>query len=299
MKRALITGASSYIGHKLAQYLAAHGIEVHAVIRPQTDATRLPACLGAANLHSHDGSTESLVEIVARAKPDVTFHLAGLYLRETTPEQVLPLIASNYTFGIQLLEALRISAARPTIVYAGTYSQYFMSETPRPLNLYSALKQAFSEALSLYLDQYGFRTIELVLFDNFGVDDWRPKLIRALADAARNGTELPMPDEDVTIDLMHIDDVTEAFAYAAQLLENDRAAIIGKTFAVSSGARYRLTGLVALFESIIGRSVATRQGAYTLPVRRISVPWTGPRLPGWEPKIKLEDGIRSYVSAQD
>ncbi len=298
MKRVLITGASSYIGYKLSQHLAAHGTEVHAVVRPQTDPARLPTCLSAANLHSHDGSTESLVDIVARAKPDVTFHLAGLYLREVKPEQVLALIASNYTFGIQLLEALRLSAVRPAIVYAGTYSQYFMSETPRPLNLYSALKQAFSQALSLYLDQYGVRTIELVLFDNYGIDDWRPKLIRAITDAARDGTPLPLPDEDVTIDLMHIDDVIAALAHAAQLLERDQAAILSKTFAASYGTRYRLSELVALFESVTGRKVVTRPGAYKLPERRISVPWDGPRLPGWEPKIKLEDGMRNYFAAR-
>jgi len=298
MKRALITGASSYLGNKLAARLASSGIDVHALVRPQADPARLPACIAADRRHPHDGSTESMIAVVAKAAPDATFHLAGLYIREPKPADVVPLITSNYTIGIQLLEALCRRGPEAKVISAGTYSQYFMSDRPRPLDLYSAAKQAFHDALALYADRNGFRTVTLVLFDSFGADDPRAKLLKAIVDAALNGTELPLPDEDITVDLIHIDDVTAAFVRAADLLENDPTAVAAGTFAVGYGRRYRLSEVVALFERVTGLPVATRPGGYELPRRRIIVPWDGPRLPGWQPAVTLEDGFRQYLAAR-
>lgn len=294
MKRALITGAGSYIGFKLTERLAADGVEVHVIVRPQSDLSRLPRCISDNHRHCHDGTTEQMADIVGHANPDTAFHCAGLYLREPKPSDIVSLMTSNYIFGIQLLEALRRLTATANVIYAGTYSQYYMSATPRPLNLYSAAKQAFADALSLYADLYGFRTIQLVLFDNFGSDDWRPKLLKAMVDAVRSGKELPLPDEDVTIDIMHIDDVVSAFLSAANLLETDPKAVSSKTFSVSYGKRYRLSELVALFEQVSGRRIVTRPGGYRLPERRISNPWTGPTLPGWTPKVAIDDAFLDY-----
>ena len=94
--RALVTGASGYVGGKIAGQLLARGDSVHVVLRPTSDASTLPAGI---TLHRFDGSIASMQQIVAAAAPEVTFHLASLFIAEHKPEQILPMLEANLAFG--------------------------------------------------------------------------------------------------------------------------------------------------------------------------------------------------------
>ena len=80
MKRALVTGITSYPGLSLAKRLLELNVEVHAVIREQTNLGRLEQLTGPIDINRHDGSVENLISTVGRVNPDVIFHLAGHYM---------------------------------------------------------------------------------------------------------------------------------------------------------------------------------------------------------------------------
>jgi nucleoside-diphosphate-sugar epimerase len=78
-ERALITGATGFVGGRLARRLAAEGWEVHGMVRrpPGDPAVRALASVGSA--HYHDGSMESLMRLVSLSRPTVVFHPAARF----------------------------------------------------------------------------------------------------------------------------------------------------------------------------------------------------------------------------
>ena len=147
----------------------------------------------------HNGTTESLCAIVKAAAPDVVFHLASLFIAEHQPAEVTALVDSNVRFAAQLAEAMtRAGATR--LVNTGSAWEHF--EGDEPANLYAATKRAASEIFRYYAAATPLRVVTLKLFDTYGPDDPRPKLIPALLAAAKSGRKLAMSPGLQKLDLV-------------------------------------------------------------------------------------------------
>lgn len=295
MESALVTGATSYLGRELTRRLMAEGVSVHVVTRVSTDLGWFDDLPSLPHICVHDGSTESLADVVSQAAPDMVFHLATLYCREHSPKNIEPLIQSNILFGTQLLEALR-QVNNFCFINAGTYFQYLDNTGYRPVNLYAATKKAFEDIIFYYSDALGFKTVTLNLFDVYGPSDWRAKLLAAIRRAQLSGNPLPLPTEDFCLDLVFIDDVVSAFLRAAELIETPRNDLVGKTFAVSSGVRHTISEVISLFEEVGGTPIRQDWGKFPTPSRQVIVPWEGPVLQGWRAEVSLRDGIRRFIA---
>lgn len=299
MTRALLTGASSYLGLQLARRLLGDGVSVHAVVRAETNRERLDRLHGDLLLHEHDGTLTSMIGIVEAAKPETVFHIAAKYLREHAPGDVDDLIDSNVRLGMHLLEAM-VENGVERLVNTGTAFQHFDvdGDAYRPLSLYAATKQAFEDILAYYVDAHGIRGVTLKLFEVYGPGDWRPKFPAMVRAAQRNGEALALPADDVPLDMVFIDDVVTAFLSAARLLDDDPGAVVGRSFAVSSGQHSTLDDVVRTFEAIAGVPVERAWARYETPERVIRRPWRGPVLPGWRPAVGLEAGIRRLLESE-
>ena len=112
MKTAIVTGATSYIGLSLINRLLSEGIEVHAIIRDQSNTKRLFERLNNQNINIYDGTQQSLINIFSKILPDTVFHLAGQYVRDEKPRDVEILVNSNILFGCQLISAILNSSVK-------------------------------------------------------------------------------------------------------------------------------------------------------------------------------------------
>jgi nucleoside-diphosphate-sugar epimerase len=292
MRRALLTGATSFPGQALVERLLKLGMEIHAIVRPETNTAQM-ARLGVI-LHPIDGSAGSIDEAVRLSKPDITYHLANLYLRNPAPEDIPKLIETNITLGTALLDSL-VRRKFTNFVNVGTYAQFYQSATPRPFSLYAATKEAFETVQAYYAD-LGLNATTLILFDTYGPGDKRAKLIPGLIKALENGTPIPLPGEKVVMDLTFRSDVAEALYLAG-------ASVIGrpqdwrnKRFAVS-GYRHTILEVVEALERVAGRKIEARWGEWKVPERHIDVPWKGPNPPGWAAHVTLEEGLRQTLIA--
>jgi nucleoside-diphosphate-sugar epimerase len=288
---ALITGATGFVGTHLSRRLVEDGWDVHVIVRPGSDLTQIKRILNQITVHEHDGSSDNMLSIMQAASPDIVFHLASLFLSNHQPKDIGPLIASNILFGTQLVEAM-VNSDVYRLVNTGTSWQHYQNEDYNPVNLYAATKQAFEDILRYYTETTDLKAISLNLFDTYGPDDPRPKLFHLLNKAAETGEPLDMSPGAQLIDLVHIDDVTDAYIIAAQRLLDGKVSL-HERYAVSSGHLMPLNELVQLYTEVTNQAVAVNWSARQYRNREVMVPWNrGQAIEGWSPKVKLEDGFR-------
>ena len=288
--RALITGATGFVGGRLATRLAAEGWEVHGIVRrpPGDGAVRALAAIGSA--HYHDGSMESLQRLVALSRPTVVFHLAARFVADHRTADVDGLIHDNVLFGTQLLEAMRAAGAR-RIVNAGSAWQHYKNAEYSPVGLYAATKKAFADLLQYFVEAHSMRAVTLELSDTYGPGDVRRKLIPMMLEAERMKRELSMVRGEMPLNFVHVDDAVSAFMVAAKRLVSNQVAG-HEVFAVRSNEGVVVKELFAIWEKARGTQLGARWGERPYRPREVLEHWTqGAPLPGWEARVSLAEGL--------
>lgn len=296
-RRALITGATGYIGSNLVHHLLVQGWDIHIVIRPNSNLQLLDTVLNNVTVHQHDGTSSSMIALLANAKPDIVFHLASLFLAQHKAEDIEALISSNLLFSTQLVEAMAVNGVR-YLINTGTSWQHYNNEAYNPVNLYAATKEAFEVILDYYVKAKEVSVISLILFDTYGPNDPRQKLISLLAKTSKSKEPLAMSLGEQLLDLVHIDDVIEAYLCAVNAILDQESG--SRRYGVSTGQPIRLKDLVRTYEQATGVSLPIQWGLRPYRDREVMVPWTNfEPVPGWQPKICLEEGLRSLMFEAD
>ncbi|MES2164780.1 MAG: NAD(P)-dependent oxidoreductase [Pseudomonadota bacterium] len=296
-RRALLTGASGFVGAALTRRLLADGWEVHLLLREGSSTAGLPPESERLHLHRHNGDTLQLIDIMRAAAPEAVFHLASLFLATHKPEDVTRLIQSNLLFSTQLAEAMAACGVRH-LVNTGTSWEHYEDEAYNPVCLYAATKQAFSALLRYYVEVHGLRVVTLKLFDTYGAGDPRPKVLNLLKRVALEGSSLGMSPGEQLMDLVYIDDAVQAFITAYERLADGRQQNAMEEYGVSSGHALPLRELAALYAQVSGKPLAIDWGGRPYREREVMVPWrTYQALPGWQPKTDLATGLALFHNA--
>ncbi len=290
-KRALLAGITGFVGSHLAEKLLAEGWDVHGIVRENSDTSKLVGKFAdRVKLHVHS-EKKSLNSIMAEVKPDVVFHLASLYLSSHAYEDIPALVESNVTFGTLLVEAMTNNGCC-RLVNTGTSWQHYQNKPYSPVNLYAASKQAFDDMLQYYAEAHELKVIELQLFDTYGADDTRQKLLNLLRDCLKNGRKLFMSPGEQLLNLVHIDDVVSAFSLAGNYLLSGDYDKCG-TYAVVAQEMLSLRELVERIEQLVGSSLNIEFGGRPYRVREVMKPWDDRHsLPGWRCRVSLADGLK-------
>lgn len=298
----LITGITGFIGHHLGERLINDGHEVHAIVRPTSKIDELDENLRRnIQFHVYDKDNTVLDIItdlcVDDRRPDVVYHLASLVLSNGhTFENIQDLIQSNITFGTELLDAM-VANNVYNFVNVGTFAQHYDDADYSPVNLYAATKECFEGIIKYYVEVRNLKCIALHLFDTYGADDKRGKILGLLKKISESGETLKMSPGGQLIDIVYIDDVIDAFIMAGELLAACKYDYCA-TYGVSSTRPIPLREVVKIFESVAGKKLSIEWGGRPYRVREVMVPWKSyTLLPGWRPKVSLADGIKKFLGA--
>lgn len=292
-QKIVITGATGFVGSNLTNYFLNKRYEVYLILRINSNISNLEIDNNDLHIFRYDNDLNSLIFFFKHIQPQCIFHIASNFIAEHQSSQIDGLISSNITFGLHLLEAMKEAGVKK-LINTGTSWQHFNNDNYNPVCLYAATKQAFESLIEYYVQAESFQVITLKLFDTYGETDTRSKLINLLNKFADESIELNMSPGEQILNLVHIDDVCEAFYVASKLIQSvDYQG--HNSFAVSIKKNYKLKEVIELFEKVSGKKIKVIWGGKPYRKREVMKVWdNGKTLPSWEAKISLEQGLKKY-----
>ncbi len=282
----MLTGATGFIGRHVARQLHTDGHDVSVLVRATSHTPPMIAALPSYPIDTH---ADALYHAIAHVKPDVVVHLAAHYVAEHQPNDITALIDSNVHFTARLLDAMAQGGCN-ALVLAGSAWQHGNA----PVNLYAATKNAALALADYYRDAHGLRLIELAIYDSYGPNDPRPKLINQLKYSADSSVTLDMTPGDQLIHLVHVHDLSRAFERACEQASG-LAAGEQRRYRLPSPKALTLRQLVDAFNAAgpDGKPVSVRWGVKPYRAREVMTPWEDADvLPGWQAQIDIEDGLK-------
>ncbi len=293
MTKVIVTGATGFIGSNLVRKLVDLDYDVYIICRKSSKLRSISDCLNNIKVYRYDNDLNNLIEYFNKIKPDCVFHLASSVIVEHKPKDIDNLINSNLRFSTHILEAMLQSGTRK-IINTGTSWQHYENKEYNPVCLYAATKEAFEKLLEYYIEAENFKAITLKLFDTYGENDIRGKLINLLNKYAKDNYVLEMSNSNQVVDLVHVEDVIQAYLRTYDYLSNKKDYYHEK-FAVSSERVITLKELIEIYENVTEKKLNIRWGAKPPRKREVFRLWNDYTLvPGWETTLSLEEGLKRF-----
>jgi len=287
--RALISGASGFIGSQLTRLLVQEGAEVYALLRPESDTWRIGEVLPMLQvvkgdlLHPEQGWLGELEAL----HPEICFHFAwyaepGVFL--TSPLNLQYLSAS-----LALAEGLARAGCKK-LVMAGSFSEYdqdlgYLAENSslRPNTPYGAAKVALYQALALWAPRAGVELVWPRIFSVYGPMEHEKRFVPAVTLAALRGEATRLSPGEQLRDYLHVEDAARAVWAAAQ------GGISGPVN-IGSGKPVAIGELARKIGEMVGRPELIRLG--DLPYREgdpmfVCANTSKLQKTGWKPKFDL------------
>ena len=289
-KKVVVTGGAGFIGSNLVRALVGAGHEVHIVDRdPSFRRASLPK---EATLHEKDiRHTDEMQALFAGA--DVVFHTAAVPRVPYSIEHPVETTDENITGTVSVLTAAARAKVR-RVVYSSSGSAYgeqpipFVETMPsKPVNPYGLQKYVGELFAEMWPQLYGLETVSLRYFNVYGsgLDPNGPYALaigRFLMARKNNEPITIFGDGTITRDFTHVRDVVSANMLAAQSTKVGKGEVIN----IGAGRNMSIKALADFFGGEILYGPPRIEAHDALADTR-----KAKELLGWEPTVKLEDGI--------
>jgi UDP-glucose 4-epimerase len=300
MTRALVTGASGFIGSALCRRLITSGIEVHAASRnPPVKAHRIDEdgdhVAGATMIRWWKADLvdlEAARSLIRDIRPDATFHLASLVTGSRNLEMVLPIFQSNFMTSFNLLMATAENSAG-RIVLAGSLEEPDEVNSV-PCSPYAAAKWSASGYARMLHALYEIPVAIAKIFMVYGPGQSdHTKLIPYVITSLLRG-EVPKLSSGVRlVDWIYIDDVVEGLIRCAEA-----PGIDGRTVELGSGKMLSIREVVQQLSELIPSAVHPQFGFQPdRPLERVKKADVAEshKLIGWRPSTSLREGLTRTI----
>jgi UDP-glucose 4-epimerase len=289
--KALVTGASGFIGRALCRSLIDEGIETTAM-------TRLGAATleGVTSVTADLGDEAAVTRCLGDVRADLVFHLAGVTSATRTLDAVVPTFNANLTSTVNLLTAAtRIGCRR--IVLAGSLEEPDgPSADDVPSSPYAASKWAGSMYARMFWQLYQTPVTVARIFMVYGPQQRDTnKLIPYATRCLLAGEPLRLSSGTRAVDWVFVEDV------ARGLLALSRAdGVDGLSVDLGTGVLTSVREVVERLARLAGRDARLQFGAF--PDRpqeqvRCADVARAEQLTGWHALVNLDDGLARTVDS--
>lgn len=162
---------------------------------------------------------------------------------------------------------------------------------------YSASKQAGQDLLEHFALR-GLKVLQVIMFDTYGEDDTRRKLLKILQDACSRDEEIGTTHGDQEIDLVHIDDVCAGVEAAIRELDTWDASQGVLVRGLGSGAPIRVKDLITRVGAQAGKPLRAKIGDRNYRPREVMKVYRNYQRPaGWSPKrTEFQQTLQAQIS---
>lgn len=301
MKRAVVTGATGFIGANLARRLLRDGHEVHLLAQPGYSSWRIDGIRDSVRLHEVSfADAQSLQPLLRTIRPEWIFHLAvhGAY-----PSQVdwRRMIATNVLGTASLLDAC-LACGFEAFVNTGTSSEYgFKDHAPSedeslaPYSYYAVTKAAATMHCRYVARSRQVKVPTLRLYSAYGPYEEPTRLMPNIVTRGLMGELPPLVDPNIARDYVHVDDVCEAFVLAAAAPGDEPGAV----YNIGTGIQTTLREVVDTARRVMSIKAEPKWGTMANRHWDTSI-WVADNRKamaglGWRPRHTFAEGLPALV----
>jgi nucleoside-diphosphate-sugar epimerase len=287
--KALVCGASGFLGTALCRRLIDLGVEVHGQSRT---ARSTPADLRWWQADLTDPADSA--RLLASVRPDVIFNLAGVSDARPNADLVVPLFRSNALSCVNLLSAA-LSCGCQRFVQTASLQEPDLGDDAVPASPYALSKWVERVYVDFFHRHCGLHTVLL----RFGIvygpgEESRQRVVPYVITSLIRGEAPRLSSGHQPADWIYVEDAVDAFVAAA---ESERGS--GQSFNVGSGTQVSVRTVATEIAKQIGNGVQPLFGA--LPDRPIAPtrdaePSRVFRELGWRPRTSLDAGLRATIA---
>lgn len=295
-RRVLVTGGAGFIGSHLCRMCQEAGAEVQAVGR--SGPSPVPAGLHwtRADLANLDAARQ----VVASARPEIVFHLAGHPHATRSLQAVVPTLASNLLTTVHLLTALTEwqeaggGELRRLILTGSLEEPTPGGDDAAPSSPYAAGKYAAGCYARMFHRLYGTPVAVARTFMVYGPGQRDlKKLVPYVTTSLLRGEEARLSSGTRRVDWVYVEDVARGFLAAATAPGLD-----GQTFELGTGVATPVREVAEMIARLVGRPERLALGAVPnrpMEQERVADVERTFSLTGWRPAVSLDEGLRQTV----
>lgn len=304
MGRTLITGGCGFIGSALVHEFERRGVEVFVLDNNSYGSRHAIASVDDDHYLPGDILDRSRVKVAFESvRPDTVLHLAAIHFIPHCNQYPFESANVNLQGTAHVLDAARDVGTVKQLLFASTAAVYPIvdSAIPEthpvgPLDIYGLSKVIGERLCHEFHLATSIPTIICRFFNAFGPNETNPHLIPEIQKQVLAGSRrLKLGNLEPKRDFIHTHDMATAIT---ALLERFQQGY--DVFNLGRGEEYSVREIVAAFSRIIGEPIDIEvEAARVRKVERMHLLADVSKLKrftGWEPKITLDEGIRTLVA---
>jgi len=242
LKTVYATGLTGFIGsHLLTSLLAEYDLILNFRRNNTID------------IHAKGQATVSKnisLDVLEEYPSNTLFHLATNYNPYPKSEKhISSVVDSNFTFPMKLIIKLNPDPNKFTLITTSSYMQLLDKEYQ---NIYSLSKDMF---LNWYQGNFN-NLINLYLFDSFGVNDSRNKIVDNFIKKILKEEEIIIPKNNIEINLLKVDTIIAQIIRGSRMSNGNYLIASNKTISINSLA-------LLLMDIMQKRTRVTKKGTST------------------------------------
>jgi GDP-4-dehydro-6-deoxy-D-mannose reductase len=308
--RALITGITGFAGSHLAEFLLAEGLEVFGTRRVRSPLDNVTGITDRVTLIDCELTDASAVNaMLARAKPDLVFHLAAQSFVQASWTYPGYTLFNNVGAQLNLFEGLRQHAPEARVQIAGSSEEYgkadekdlpLREDSPlRPLSPYGVSKVAQDMLAYQYFESYGLKTVRTRAFNHsgprrgevFATSNFAKQI--AEIEAGKRKPVIMVGNLDAKRDFTDVRDVVKAYHLACTEGEP------GEVYNIASGKAVTIREVLDILSELAQREVKVQADpARMRPSDVLALCGDAGKLTaatGWKPAIPLKQTLSDLL----
>jgi nucleoside-diphosphate-sugar epimerase len=290
--RILIIGAAGFIGSNLLNNLIDERYEVMGVVKSKSTISFADNKKKYLFLLEESNSLETQINKIFRDfRPEKVINAAVYFNKNETLANLNNYLISNFELPIILLQ--NCIKYQCEFINLSSYWQFDVQGNFKSTNIYAASKNSFEVFFNYFVDQKYLNGCSILLYDTYGNNDKREKLINTLIKLPQQNEKFKLNEPYKMINLTHILDVVDGVKKIINL-EN-----YSRFYEISNRENIWIESLVKILQDTLyyntpieykKNSCSKSQKVSEMHNNRF--PWP----PNWQPNISLESGIQNLIN---